>query len=98
VNKESREHVYNPAFFRLHSNIQTTLHAKPKMDYFKASGTKESIYKDYLAERNNENFAKLSQYYFDTAESLFSMGDAKNGLRVLSTLAELDLENPQFLR
>jgi Ca-activated chloride channel homolog len=68
------------------------------MDYFKSNGTKDAIYKEYLAERNNENFAKLSQYYFDTAESLFSKGDSKNGLRVLSTLAELDLENPQFLR
>jgi hypothetical protein len=96
--KEKCEHNFNPVFLRNQSNIQAILHTKPVLQHFTSTGTHESIYKNYLRLRNENSVSRLPSYYFDIAESLFAKGDARSGLRVLSTLAELDLENPQYLR
>jgi len=41
---------------------------------------------------------KLSSFYIDVAQFLLSQGKIHEGATVLSTLAEIDFENPQLLR
>lgn len=53
-------------------------------------------YAIYLDERIN--FEKSSSFFLDAANIFFDKGESDLGLRVLSNLAELNLENRQLLR
>eukprot|EP01127_Copromyxa_protea_P005726 TRINITY_DN1558_c0_g1_i3.p1 TRINITY_DN1558_c0_g1~~TRINITY_DN1558_c0_g1_i3.p1 ORF type:complete len:391 (+),score=51.27 TRINITY_DN1558_c0_g1_i3:2296-3468(+) len=65
-----------------------------------ASGSTSKIYENYLnaAQHRESNSGILPQLFFDTAEKLFSLGAKELSLRVLTSVADLELENPQFLR
>ncbi|MES2102555.1 MAG: VIT domain-containing protein [Pseudomonadota bacterium] len=56
----------------------------------------ENIYAVYLDEK--PSYANSSAFYLDAADMLFEKGRRDLGLRVLSNLAEMDLENRQVLR
>ena len=57
---------------------------------------KARIYAEYLRER--EAHADSTAFYLDVADILFEAGQPDLALRVLSNLAELDLENRHVLR
>lgn len=56
----------------------------------------EVIYQRYLENRSKHE--KQVSYYFDISKLLFKKGDKALSLKVLSTLAELDLENEELYK
>ncbi len=56
----------------------------------------EDLYRVYLDER--PSFASSTAFFLDTADLFFSKGLTELGARVLSNLAEMDLENRHILR
>jgi tetratricopeptide (TPR) repeat protein len=54
------------------------------------------IYQKYL--ENRSKYEKQVTYYFDISKLLFKKGDKVLSLKVLSTLAELDLENEELYK
>eukprot|EP01126_Amoeba_proteus_P024524 TRINITY_DN24697_c0_g1_i1.p1 TRINITY_DN24697_c0_g1~~TRINITY_DN24697_c0_g1_i1.p1 ORF type:complete len:756 (-),score=204.11 TRINITY_DN24697_c0_g1_i1:45-2312(-) len=88
-----RSHLspFNPTF--LSEDTSVTIHLLPKPTKNRCT---VQDYNTYLA--RDETQMRHPSYYFDVAENLFSSGQDTLALRVLSNLAEIDLENPQFLR
>ncbi|KUJ63088.1 hypothetical protein AR687_02730 [Flavobacteriaceae bacterium CRH] len=66
------------------------------MKDFQALQTAELIYQKYL--ENRPKYEKQVTYYFDISKLLFKKGDKVLSLKVLSTLAELDLENEELYK
>jgi len=66
------------------------------MKDFQALQTPELIYQKYL--ENRSKYEKQVSYYFDISKLLFKKGDKVLSLKVLSTLAELDLENEELYK
>ncbi len=58
--------------------------------------SREQVYQRYLDER--PDFANSTGFYLDAADVLFDKGLPELGLRVLSNLVEMNLENRQILR
>ena len=56
----------------------------------------ETVYRQYLEER--PVFTSSTAFFLDAADVLFEKGLPELGLRVLSNLAEMDLENRHILR
>jgi hypothetical protein len=71
------------------ANIQILL-KKPKTE------DPEIIYKKYLKKRKKN--AEIPSYFVDFSQKLFENNQKNLGIRVLSSLAEIKLKNPQFLR
>jgi hypothetical protein len=58
-----------------------------------------NIHAQVLAIQKREHVhEKLSSFYIDVAQFLFGRGRIHEGATVLSTIAEIDFENPQLLR
>lgn len=77
----------------------TIVDVKSDADYMKffASAKKSSeIYEIYLLHR--KDYIETPQYYFDIAGLFFKNNDKKSGLRVLSSIAELDIENEELYK
>ena len=62
---------------------------------FKETQTKD-LYRVYLDERTSH--AQSAAFFLDAAEALFERSERELALRVLSNLAEMDLENRHILR
>ncbi|GBU20499.1 hypothetical protein R80B4_00377 [Fibrobacteres bacterium R8-0-B4] len=66
-------------------------------DYMKKlTGNTAEDYKTYLKLRSD--YANSPTFYFDMAEWFYSRGDKKLALRVLTSIADLDLENASLYR
>lgn len=77
----------------------TTVLIKSDQKYMKAfenKKTPESIYAEYLKQR--ENYSQLPAYYFDVSRILFQANDKKLGLKVISSIADLDIENEELYK
>ncbi|MBQ7177450.1 MAG: DUF2135 domain-containing protein [Victivallales bacterium] len=69
----------------------------PKTPYIDAlKKAKKNAYQAYLAQR--KDYGASAGFYMDCADFFEKAGDRKIALRVLSNLAEMDLENKQVLR
>jgi len=66
------------------------------MKDFQNLQSSELIYQKYL--ENRSKYEKQVTYYFDISKLLFKKGDKALSLKVLSTLAELDLENEELYK
>lgn len=66
------------------------------MKFFKSAKKSEEIYEVYLS--NRKEYVETPQYYFDVAQLFFKIDDKKTGLRVLSSIADLDLENEELYK
>ncbi|WP_281631372.1 VIT domain-containing protein [Flavobacterium luteolum] len=66
------------------------------MKNFQSLQSPELIYQKYL--ENRPKYEKQVTYYFDVSKLLFKKGDKALSLKVLSTLAELDLENEELYK
>jgi Ca-activated chloride channel family protein len=66
------------------------------MKDFQNLQSSELIYLKYL--ENRSKYEKQVTYYFDVSKLLFKKGDKTLCLKVLSTLAELDLENEELYK
>ncbi|RZJ56041.1 MAG: DUF2135 domain-containing protein [Flavobacterium sp.] len=66
------------------------------MKDFQSLQSPELIYQKYL--ENRPKYEKQVTYYFDVSKLLFKKGDKVLSLKVLSTLAELDLENEELYK
>lgn len=66
------------------------------MKDFQSLQSTELIYQKYL--ENRPKYEKQVTYYFDVSKLLFKKGDKALSLKVLSTLAELDLENEELYK
>ena len=78
--------------------VKTVLQAwDPKTPYIDAlKKAKKAAYQEYLKQR--ADYGASAGFYMDCAEFFEKAGDRKTALRVLSNLAEMDLENKQVLR
>ncbi len=78
--------------------VKTVLQAwnpkTPYIDALKKAG--KSAYQTYLGQR--KDYGASAGFYMDCADFFEKAGDRKIALRVLSNLAEMDLENKQVLR
>ncbi|MNQ47510.1 Vault protein inter-alpha-trypsin [compost metagenome] len=70
--------------------------AQEYMKDFQSLQSPELIYQKYL--ENRPKYEKQVTYYFDVSKLLFKKGDKALSLKVLSTLAELDLENEELYK
>jgi Ca-activated chloride channel homolog len=66
------------------------------MKDFQTLQSAELIYQKYL--ENRAKYENQVTYYFDVSKLLFKKGDKALSLKVLSTLAELDLENEELYK
>jgi len=66
------------------------------MKDFQSLQSSELIYQKYL--ENRPKYEKQVTYYFDISKLLFKKGDKALSLKVLSTLADLDLENEELYK
>ena len=71
---------------------------KPDTPYMRAlrKADKMDAYKTYLQEK--AVYSNQPSFYLDVADYFVEIGEKKLALRILSNLAELELENPQLLR
>ena len=77
----------------------TTINVKSDevyMKLFENLNSAEAIYKQYLKQR--KEFEGTPTYYFDISKLLYQKGNPKLGLRVLSSIADLDLENEELYK
>ncbi|CAA9203411.1 hypothetical protein FLA105534_04617 [Flavobacterium bizetiae] len=77
----------------------TLIDVESNQEYMKDFQTLQSaelIYQKYL--ENRPKYEKQVTYYFDVSKLLFKKGDKTLSLKVLSTLAELDLENEELYK
>lgn len=77
----------------------TLVEVESKEEYmkdFQNLQSSELIYQKYLEKRSK--YEKQVTYYFDISKLLFKKGDKALSLKVLSTLAELDLENEELYK
>ena len=68
----------------------------PYMTRFAAAAGADQLYAAYLDEK--PDYAKSSGFFLDAADLLLEKGQRELGLRVLSNLAEMDLEDRHLLR
>ncbi|KQT25751.1 hypothetical protein ASG22_03310 [Chryseobacterium sp. Leaf405] len=76
-----------------------TIDVKSSAEYmklFSSAKTSEAIYGIYL--KNRKDYQDLPQFYFDISQLLFKNNDKKAGLKVLSSIADLDLENEELYK
>ncbi len=66
------------------------------MKVFSGIRNPEMIYGIYL--KNRKAYESLPQYYLDVSQLLFKNNDRKAGLKVLSSVADLDLENEELYK
>ncbi len=56
----------------------------------------EAIYQIYL--KNRKEYENLPQYYFDISQLLFKNNNKKLGLRILSSIADLEIEDEELYK
>lgn len=66
------------------------------MNAFNKIPTAEGIYNEYLVQR--EKYLQTPSFYFDVAQLLFEKKSPKLALRVLSSIADLDIENEELYK
>lgn len=66
------------------------------MKFFEPLKKPVDIYQTYLKYR--KDYQETPQYYFDIAQLLFKNNDKKLGLKVLSSIADLDIENEELYK
>lgn len=67
----------------------------PYMAKIKAA-VPEKMYEEYLIQK--KEYGHVPSFYLDVADYFFSKGKKEQGLRILSNMAELSLQNHQILR
>jgi Ca-activated chloride channel homolog len=66
------------------------------MKFFNEAKNPEMMYQVYLKTR--KNYENLPQYYFDVSQLLLKNNDKKLGLKVLSSIADLDIEDEELYK
>ncbi|SIR00258.1 hypothetical protein SAMN05880574_1485 [Chryseobacterium sp. RU37D] len=77
----------------------TVMNIESKAEYmklFNEAKNPESIYRIYLKAR--KDYENLPQYYFDVSQLLFKNNDKKMGLKVLSSIADLEIEDEELYK
>ncbi|WP_373709851.1 VIT domain-containing protein [Kaistella sp.] len=77
----------------------TTIDVKSDQEYMKSFEqltTAETIYNQYLIQR--KTYIQTPTFYFDVAKLLFQNNHKKLGLKVLSSIADLDIENEELYK
>lgn len=66
------------------------------MNVFDKISSAEGIYNEYLVQR--EKYLQTPSFYFDVVQLLFEKNNPKLAMRVLSSIADLDLENEELYK
>lgn len=77
----------------------TAIDVKSDQEYMKSFEkltTAEAIYNQYLVQR--KTYIQTPSFYFDIAKLLFQHNNKKLGLKVLSSIADLDIENEELYK
>jgi len=67
----------------------------PYLEVLKSTG-EDDVYEEYLEQRTT--YGRSPAFYLDCADYLFKVGQRHLALRILTNVAELELESPQLLR
>lgn len=97
--QEEDNAIYNASELIKPKGKITLVEVESKEEYmkdFQNLNSSELIYQKYL--ENRSKYEKQVTYYFDVSKLLFRKGDKVLSLKVLSTLAELDLENEELYK
>lgn len=98
-NRPLKSTAFEPERFRIALSKTTTASEEPWILELGINNSASTAYTHYLMMRERPELAKLSKFYLDAADYFFeSLNDPKKAATILSNLAELELENPQFLR
>lgn len=98
-NRPLKNTFFEPERFRVALSKSTTASEEPWILELGINNSASTAYTHYLTMRERPELAKLSKFYIDAADFFFeSLNDSKKAATILSNLAELELENPQFLR
>lgn len=77
----------------------TTIDVKSDAEYMKSFdklNSAETVYNEYLKQRNT--YLQTPSFYFDVSKLLFQKKDKKLGLKVLSSIADLNIENEELYK
>lgn len=99
LSNANAEENYSTADKKTSTGKITLVDVESNQEYMKDFQTLQSpelIYQKYL--ENRPKYEKQVTYYFDVSKLLFKKGDKALSLKVLSTLAELDLENEELYK
>lgn len=99
LSNANAEENYSTADKKISTGKITLVDVESNQEYMKDFQTLQSaelIYQKYL--ENRPKYEKQITYYFDVSKLLFKKGDKALSLKVLSTLAELDLENEELYK
>ena len=99
LSNANAEENYSTADKKISTVKITLVDVESNQEYMKDFQTLQSpelIYQKYL--ENRPKYEKQVTYYFDVSKLLFKKGDKALSLKVLSTLAELDLENEELYK
>lgn len=66
------------------------------MKHFDNLKSAKAIYQEYLKQR--KQYQETPTYFFDVANLLFNLNDKNLGLKVLSSITDLDLENEELYK
>eukprot|EP01124_Arcella_intermedia_P021407 TRINITY_DN2998_c0_g1_i4.p1 TRINITY_DN2998_c0_g1~~TRINITY_DN2998_c0_g1_i4.p1 ORF type:complete len:2001 (-),score=648.20 TRINITY_DN2998_c0_g1_i4:83-6085(-) len=91
IQKENTKSEFNLLYVKEESNIKVALSVE---SFDSPSLDSQSRYNKYLSLQNTKN----PILFVDTATAFFKTNNPELGLRLLSMLAEIELENPQYLR
>lgn len=98
-NRPLKNLAVDPERFRVNISSLTTASDEPWLLELGTHQNASLAYKQYLSMRERPELAKLTKFYIDAADYFFeTLSDSKRAATILSNLAELELENPQFLR
>jgi len=96
ISKQARENAFNPEFIEKETNAFIKLLPKNSPTL---TPIHSDVYKSYLLYRDSPNhYSKFSPFYFNVASALFDLQEHDKAVRVISNLAEIELDNSQFLR
>ena len=70
----------------------------PYIAALKAESNAEKKYSVYLEQRSNGGNESSPAFYMDCSDYFYKQGERRLGLRILSNIAELELENSNLLR
>lgn len=93
-NKDKKIGDYNPTSGKI-----TVVDVKSDAEYmnaFEKISNAEGIYNEYLVQR--EKYLQTPSFYFDVAQLLFDKNSPKLAMRVLSSIADLDIENEELYK
>eukprot|EP01130_Rhizamoeba_saxonica_P003984 TRINITY_DN1648_c0_g1_i2.p1 TRINITY_DN1648_c0_g1~~TRINITY_DN1648_c0_g1_i2.p1 ORF type:complete len:1848 (-),score=481.97 TRINITY_DN1648_c0_g1_i2:78-5597(-) len=97
IERDARKSTYNPEYQKLDSGCCINIYDKDISAFNCRFHDQDQIYSYYLSQKEDGRNKALSSFYLDAAIAMSPYSTEKS-VRMVSTLTELEYDNPQFLR